>query len=87
MDPHGQALPGVTVTIRSFPQGTLVWEGTTGSIGHVHQKIDAATITVTVELETFYTHYERLEIPSGKKCLMVIITKQDPNPNIVFKVT
>jgi len=85
MDKYAQPPPGVTVTIRSYPQGALIWEGTTGPIGHIHQKIDPGTVSLTVELEGFYTHHQQLTIRDGEKCLVVTITK--PDPNVVFKVT
>jgi hypothetical protein len=85
MDKEAQPLPGATVSIRSYPEDVLIWQGTTGPAGHIHQKIDVSTFSLTVELEGFYTHYQELTIPDGKKCLMVTITK--PDPHVVFKVT
>lgn len=84
-DDNSLPLPGVSVSIRSAIDNSLIWQGTTGMDGHIQQEVTVNDVIVTAQMDGFYSHEQRINIPQGKKCLLLIYTK--PDPNFVFKVT
>jgi len=85
LDDHSMPLPGVSVAIRSASDNSLIWQGVTATDGHIQQQVKVTDLIVSADIEGFYSHQERINIPSGKKCLVLIYTK--PDPRVTFKVT